>query len=181
MSSRVEERGIAANWGKLIPGVSLLAAALVAVPLLDVVVQSWPPRVGEAAWRFGLVGLGLEVLLTPLVGLALAMGLALVADRRRLLRVLAVLAIAIAVLLVVGLLGFVLDFLQLRGGLAEARRGAYDRAAVKALAVGTVFLVVTIALGLGGWRASSPPRLRESESQSNLVVGNPPPSKERPA
>lgn len=132
----------------------LLAALLVLFPVFDVVAAAWPIRLGMVNWRYGTVGLFSRVLVTPLLGLLLACGVAVALDQMRVLRVLAVLNGAVAVALLVVITLFMLDAVQLRAQAAEALRGGLDAASVIALTKYGLSFLVSAALAVGGWQAS---------------------------
>jgi hypothetical protein len=92
----------------------VLAALLIVIPLFDLTAQLLPLRLSDERWRFGAVGQLSNILLVPLLGLLLVIGLATLTDSRRVKRVIgaicAILAVALAVLSVL----FILDYFQVR-------------------------------------------------------------------
>src|SRR4029079_6182513 len=99
-----------------------LAALLIALPMIDVVlsISSFDP--GNIRWRFASVGLLASALLTPLLGVALAMVVAAVRGHVVFQRVLAILNLVAAIVLVLVLVAFLLDVLQLRSVVLEQRQ-----------------------------------------------------------
>jgi hypothetical protein len=132
----------------LMPPLYFVALLLVATPLMDFVTSILPLRTGDIEWRFASVGLLSGFLLTPLLGVALAMAVAHIATHRRFQRVMAVLNLAIAAIFVVLLLFFLLDIFQLRSAVepeaAEAFAGAASKAVIKTPR--------HCSLGMLGWR-----------------------------
>ena len=94
----------------LVAAMYLIAALLVLSTLLDTAVRILPVHLGNREWRFGAFGLLLSSPVTPLLGIALAMGAAYVAESARAVRVLSIIAYLAALLLVVLLVAFLLDY-----------------------------------------------------------------------
>lgn len=132
----------------------LLSGILVLFPLLELTQSIWPIRPGEIPWRVLSVGLFSRMLVTPLLGLVLAYGAALLLGRRRLLRGLAVLSGLLALILIVGLVFYALDALQLRSRLVEANRN-YDVGILLSFAKYGVGLVFLLTLMRSQWRAAT--------------------------
>ncbi len=134
-------------------GVGLLFFFL---PIVDVVTQVWPPSPGNPGWRYGLVGLGANYLISVVFGLLLICLAAGVLWHRRTLRVLAILSALCGVLCILATLAFVLDALQLRPAIPKDNAGAlkmFDIGAAKAVLKYLVSAVVFGWVGLGSWRA----------------------------
>ncbi|HEX7052223.1 MAG TPA: hypothetical protein VF188_18590 [Longimicrobiales bacterium] len=137
----------------LAPAAYLVALLLVAIPLSEVVVSTLPAHPGTAHWRFGAAGMLSRALMTPLLGLLLAAGLAIALGHRRTLRTLTLLAVlgAAALLLLLPLFG--LDALEVRARIQPAARGAFGLAAVQAAGKIVLAAVGLLLLARGGWRA----------------------------
>lgn len=132
----------------------LVALVLVLFPFVDVSVATWPPRISEAAWRFGAAGLLSRVLITPMLGLLLASLLALLLEQRRTLRVFSVLS-GVAALVLTGLVVlFVLDVLEMRTQVRPEAKAGFDAASLAALAKYGLSTLIALAFMVGGWRAS---------------------------
>lgn len=142
-----------------------LAASLVLVPLSDTIVQVLPIHLGTAQWRFGAVGVASNGLVIPLLGLALACGIAFFAGHRRTLRVLSVLA-GVGVLLLIFMSGtFVLDVLQVRRQMRlEAQTNVEAASAHALLKMGVIGLVACL-LAIGTWKASRAPAAKQGGPQ----------------
>ena len=149
---------------KLTAPAYFVAALLVILPVLDFLTNVWPLQPGQAVWRYGSAGLLSGFVLTPLLGVLVALALAAASEHARALGVLAVLSIVVAVgfVLVAGV--FVLDALQVRASVPPQRRPQFEigiwRAVVK-------YLVVSIALvwlGIGARRAARHARHRRREA-----------------
>lgn len=91
-----------------------LALLLIIIPLYDATTSVWPPHLGDERWRFGAVGALSNLTLVPLLGLFIALAIAVLADHRRTRRFIgwlcAILAVVIAVLAAL----FMLDYFQTR-------------------------------------------------------------------
>jgi hypothetical protein len=137
---------------RLVPPAYGLATLLVLVPILDVLLQVWPLDPTEASWRFGAIGILSRSLLTPLLGLLLAMGTAAAAGHRPALR----LTGALSGLLAFGLIGvgavFALDGLELRAVVAPGEpRGRFDRTAFQASVKLGLFILLALAYAIFAW------------------------------
>jgi hypothetical protein len=125
------------------------------------------------SWRFGALGLLYNFLLLPVVGAAILLGSAIVLRRRSAARTLGAVLVAIGVVLVLSLLVFVLDYVQMRGTIKADVRGGFDVAAWKAMAYAILLAIATLLLGAGGvsaarsWAAEAARRRAEPV----LVVG----------
>jgi hypothetical protein len=120
---------------------------------LDFATNVWPLQPGQAVWRYGAVGLFSGFVLTPLLGVLLAMAIAAATEQARTLGVLGGLSVGIAVVFVLVLGLFLLDGFQVRANVPPEGRAQFAtgiwRAAVK-------YLVVSAALawlGTAAWRA----------------------------
>ena len=135
-------------------GVGLL---FVVLPIVDVLAQVWPPSIGSPSWRYGLVGLGANYLISALFGLLLICLTAAFDRRRRTLRWLGIANAVFAVLAVLAAIGFALDVLQLRPGVPRNNPLAlrmFDTGAAKAVFKYLVTAVAFAWVGLGAFRAA---------------------------
>jgi hypothetical protein len=154
----------------------LIAGLLVVLPLLDFATNVWPPQPGQAVWRYGAVGLFSGFVLTPLLGLVLAMAIAAAIDQARALGVLGALSLVIAVAFVLGMGLFLLDAFQVRASVPPEGRPQFNtgiwRAAVKyvLVAAGLAWLGVAAARA-GRHRVRAPQAPRAS---SPAVLHAPP-------
>ena len=135
-------------------GVGLL---FIFFPILDTIAQVWPPSVGSPSWRYGIIGIGANYLISVMFGLLLVGLMASIQWHRRVLRWLAIAAGVLAVLAVIASIGFVLDVLQLRPGLPRDNPitlRMFDIGAEKALFKYLVAVVAFAWLGFSAWRAA---------------------------
>lgn len=155
-----------------------MAALLVLVPALEVTAGAWPFQPGDLSWRFGILGIFLKTLVTPLLGITLAMTVAALLEHRRVVRALAVLSLVMAAVTAAGAVLFLMDFLQLRAMVNPATRQGVQVASLTALLLAALVAPACAALGLGGWRASRGPRgaapaARARKEAGILVVPHP--------
>lgn len=132
----------------------LMGLLLVAFPLIDTTVSVWPVRAGEMAWRFGAVGLLSRALMTPLLGMLLALVVALLLEHWRVVRFIAAISGlgGLSVLVLVTL--FAMDAVQMRSQVKPASRLAFDIASGVALLKYACGFVVLVAIAVSGRKAS---------------------------
>lgn len=127
-----------------------LAGLLVLIPAADFILSVPSPQPGSVQWRFAAVGLLSGFTLTPILGIAMGLGLAGVMRHAGVARALVILSILGAVLLFVLSAGFILDVLQLRVSVPSEGRLAFESAWKRAL---VKHLLSAIVLAYLGWRA----------------------------
>jgi hypothetical protein len=143
------------HFRKLALPVYCLAAILILFAVMELAQATWPPRPKELAWRVVAAGLLSRTLVTPILGLVFAFAGALILEQRRVLRTLAGVNVALCLVLVIGLVVFGMDAVQMRTIVGPNSRTAYDLALMLSMskfAIGLVFLVVLTA---SEWRAAS--------------------------
>lgn len=167
----------------MLKGMYPIAFAIMLIPVFEMTVGIWPLRADNLGWRFGTLGLLLKSLVVPLFGLGIASTIAVVLDQRRMVRVLACVALAASVLIALTVAIFALDYLQLRIAVSPQIRPAMDKSAFTAATIGLVLVPVATSIGIGGWKVS---RLKASErsdavrtkKDAGLMVHTPPNPKE---
>lgn len=132
----------------------LILAMMIFFPLLDALLTVWPLRGGEVSWRFGAVGMFSRALMSPVFGLILIFGLALIYEHRVVQRVIGVLAVIAALGTASASVIFVLDALQMRAQVQPQMQTAFDVASVVALGKLLVLSVILIVLGIAAFRSS---------------------------
>ena len=168
-----------------IPGY-LVAFLIFLFPLLDTALSVWPPQTSQLAWRFGAVGLFSRALMTPLLGVLIAFGIALLMEHRTFLRVLAIAngVAAVLILVVMGL--FILDALEMRVQVRADTKRAFDAASIVALVKYGTGMLVALAFAVHGWKASKQTgvakKVRRSgpEILGRRPVSSPPPVEHKP-
>lgn len=134
-----------------------VAVLFVLMPVVDVISQVWPPSLGNPSWRYGLVGLGANYLISVAFGSLLACVVAAYQWHRRTLRWVAIANAAFAVLAVLATVGFVLDVLQIRPGLPQNNPAGvrlFNIGAAKAVFKYLVTAVAFAWVALGALRAA---------------------------
>jgi hypothetical protein len=101
---------------------------------------------------------------------------ALQLGHRKTARTLAVIALVIATLLLIAAPFYVLDFLQLRASVNPQLKRAYDFTSAKAGITGAIMCLAAAAVGIGGWRSSTPaatraPARASGRAASTVMVG----------
>jgi len=140
--------------------------------VVDPLIKIWPLRMGEAGWRFGAVGMASGIVGAVVFALVWLLGVAMVLEHRRVVRVLSAFSLFLAVCTLGALVGFGLDFLQLRASVNPQFKGAFDVAALKAIVLLTISVPVFIGVAMGGWASARMParKVRHVEDQRGLLV-----------
>jgi hypothetical protein len=166
ISYRIEPQRLAAP-------LYFIALLLIVTPLIDLALNIAPFRFGEIRWRYGTAGLLSGFLLTPLLGAVVATAAAMMLGQARMVRVIALVNLAAAVLLL-GVAGlFVLDALQLRGFTPPDELGIFDISVLKAGAKHLSTAIALLWLGAAGLRtvrATVLPSAREPHARVMGVV-----------
>ena len=138
----------------LIRGLYLFGFALILTAAIDLMTTVWPMRPAELAWRYGFLGLAAGYMQTPTLGLLLIMGAAALNDSSMVLRLMALVCLATAVILI-GVMGiFGLDVIQMRGLRAEEMRASVLAGGIFQEVKYFVSMLVFAALGYGGLRTA---------------------------
>jgi chromate transport protein ChrA len=133
-----------------------LGILLVAIPIIDLVLNIWPLRISDARWRFGAVGTLSGVLVVPLLGLLIILAFAVWQDHRRVQRITGAICIAFAVLLAILDVLFILDFFQTRTMVVPRAQHAVTMAASVAFIKNLLTIGVLILMGRGGFAGPKP-------------------------
>jgi hypothetical protein len=151
----------------------IVSAMLILYPLMDLMQNVWPPRLGEAAWRVLVAGLLSRMMLTPALGLLFAYVTALLLEQPRVLRVQAVVNAFLAFAVLVGVGFFFLDALQTRTQVAPETKTNFTVGLAISFAkygIGWIFLV---ALAFSEWRSglrtSRAARQRSTPDSKRLI------------
>jgi hypothetical protein len=132
----------------------LVACLLVFFPLLDTLLSVWPLQPGEVSWRFGAVGLFSPATMTPLLGLLLAFGVAVLFAHRWVVRTVSVIGAPAAIAIAGVSVFFVLDAVQMRTQVRPEARTAFDVASLVALGKYGLTLLILGVFAFNGWKAS---------------------------
>jgi hypothetical protein len=132
-------------------GVALL---LILFPVVDSLLGVWPLNPGQVTWRFGALGLFSRAIMTPTLGILVALAAAVVLEHRWALRLVSVAAFLAAGLALAALGVFVLDASQTRSQVVADAQGAFTAASVVAILKYGLGAALLLLLAAGGWRAS---------------------------
>lgn len=147
----------------------LLGAILVVLPLVDLAANALPWTPLEVNWRYGSYTLMSGFLMTPVLGITIVAGAALLVGHRIPARVAAVVAVLLAVIVLADSVVFALDAIQLSATVpAEATsqfRIGVGKAAFKNVAMAGALL----AIGLMTWRAAWSPGGGEAGNRVPVV------------
>lgn len=138
----------------LIAGAYLFLLTLVFSPVVDLVSTVYPFRMGDPNWRYGFMGLMAAYLSTPVLGILLAMALSFVMGHKGTLRLISVASVLGFVALLVVLILFPLDVIQVRSITPEEQRSAFLTGAALAELKHLTAALVLALLGFGGWRTA---------------------------
>jgi hypothetical protein len=140
----------------------LIAALMVFIPIMDLFSNMVPIRPGDPAWRYGVIGLGSGFLLTPMLGMVLAVLISVVVNQDKVARAIGWVNLGGAILLVpLGGL-FLLDAIQVRGAVLPDALPGFDIGVVKAVVKFGTAIVAFGWLGTVGTKTRVRVR-RESE------------------
>lgn len=148
----------------------ILAVVLVSFPLLDMLGAVWPLEPGEVVWRFSAVGVLNRVVLTPLLGVLIAMAAAVLLEHGAVLRTLAVLCAMACVGFMGALSIFVLDASEMQVLIAPEATEQFRMGALTTAARSVLALVGFGTLSVGGWRAASGTGGRSAKEKPGLVL-----------
>jgi hypothetical protein len=136
----------------LTAGALAVAGLFVVYPIVDVVLQSWPPRMGMASWRYGIVGLGANYLITAVFGVIVAVLIAAWREHRRTLYGLAGVSAVGTLLLLLSAGAFALDVLQLRRNVPPEAAWMFKAGAAKAFVKYLTSALVLALAAAASWR-----------------------------
>ena len=132
-----------------------LAGLLVLAPVVDFVVSTPPPSVGNIQWRLAVMGSLSSALLTPVLGVAIAMAVAAIREHVVFQRVLSILSLVTACAFVLVLAAFSLDALQLKGAVAKPLQHQFRVETFKAVFKYVTATIILAFLGIRGFAISS--------------------------
>lgn len=144
-----------------------VAAVLILFPVIDLVANLWPLDPGRVNWRYGAYVLLSGFVLTVILGFALALLLARLADHRKTARVLAVLSGLGGVILLAAAVAFALDALQLRASVSGDARTQFGIGAVKAVVKNSMAAAGFLWMAWAAWR---PPKGRRSSKDAASLI-----------
>ena len=131
-----------------------LALIMIFFPVIDFVLQVWPPVLQQSSWRFGAIGIVSRLLITPFLGLFVIL---VVATWREHLRVLQAFTLLNALLVLVFLalaVVFTLDGLEVRALVTPETAERFDQTALVGLFKLALAPALALLYALGGWKIS---------------------------
>ena len=153
-----------------IAGAYFFLLTLVFWPVVDLVSTVYPFRMGDPNWRYGFMGLMAAYLSTPILGIFLGMGLSYVMGHKNTLRFLSVFSVLGFVVLIVVLILFPLDAIQVRSITPEEQRSAFQIGAALAELKHLTAAVVLALLGFGAWRTAKEMAGKPKSSRSGELT-----------
>ena len=130
----------------------LTGLVIIIFPAVEYVLTIWPLSFGVISWRFGAVGLLTRAIMTPMVGLALVFGTAVLLEHTWVQRGVAVLGIAGTAVLILAVVMFTLDLFQFRNQVRPEASLAYDVSSGMALTKLFAGTIVLLSFGLSALR-----------------------------
>jgi hypothetical protein len=133
-----------------------VAALFILLPIIDTIAQALPISLDAPGWRYGVVGIGANYLISMVFGTLMLCLLAASRSHRGTLRTCAITIWIVAVLLIVAAIGFSLDALQVRAGIPKGDARTLAMFKTGMLKVVFKYLVsgaVMAWTALGAWRA----------------------------
>lgn len=152
----------------LAPPVYFAGLLFVGIPVADLILNLWPFTPGELGWRYGAIGLFANFLHTPLLGALIITLFAAAVGHRRVIRAGGFLWLAVSVVLVLAIITFTLDALQLRPTVLPESLLVYHTSVARAI---LKHFTGAVAFGLLGWaslkgtRSETSRRGRRAEPQ----------------
>ena len=157
--------------------VYLVGIVLILNPLTDAIISAGTPQWGNVQWRFGAAGFLMNALLLPIVGATAILVVAHVQGSFRVQRAVAVVSGVAGIALVLTLVLFLLDALQLREIVQPRILRRFDATMIRMLITDLLLAAALFALARTGWRISRTSRhLRSAAATADLLVVSVPPS-----
>lgn len=132
----------------------VLAILLVLYPAMDLAANVWPWKAGEVGWRYGTYGILSGYFMTPLMGLMLAVGVALALGHARRAKVLASLAWVVGLVFFAATVMYALDALQVRSTVPDQARTQFSIGTIKAVVKNVISAFVLLWIGWVGFRGA---------------------------
>jgi len=136
-------------------GLYFFAFLLFFWPLADLVTNTLPFQVGNVRWRYGFAGLMAGFLHTPILGLVLATFVAFWRRSRGTLRTIALVELIGAILLILVMVMFALDVVQVRATRPPESLPSFVAGAAISEAKHLTAFVALLLLGIGSWKTAA--------------------------
>lgn len=154
---------------RLAPAAYCIAALLIGVTLIDFLGNAWPFLPGEVNWRYGVIGSLSIYLLSPLIGLLIASVIAALAPHPAMSRIIGALSLLSGVLVLLGLVSFGLDSLQVRSAAAPDAKWVTTTSFVLASVKLFAGAVTMILLGVADLRTGKDNSSKKRERAQPIV------------
>ena len=132
----------------------VLGLMILAFNSLDFGANVWPWQPGSIQWRFGAVGLFAGPLASLVLGVFLLMAGAWTLKHRRIRRTLAILSGLVVILLILTMVAFALDAVQMRASVREETQGPLSSVVVQAALKYLIIILTLTALSWLSWATS---------------------------
>ena len=150
-----------------------VALLLALSSLLDLGTRLWPLQFSSEDWRFGAMGILFNSLVTPLLGLGVAMAAAYIGRHRGILAACSVIALVAATIMTLALVAFVIASMSVNAKADVQLKETVSVATWKTVILALAIIPAAALLGLGGMRALRGTTDGRFDAQSGLVVGQP--------
>jgi hypothetical protein len=136
-------------------------------PFVDLASTAWPFLPGSLQWRFGFLGLLTAYWHTPILAVILGMFLALFLGHRKTMAGISLLCFLWALAILVILVLFPLDVIQIRSTTSEENRAVLQTGGILSELKHLTALITVSLLGLGGWRTARKIKKKERNPESS--------------
>ena len=136
----------------------------IAYPLADLLLNNWPLLPGDVTWRYQLVGMLSQLLITPLIGVAFLAGAGILRQGGPFLKLGGVVSLATGIVVVLLTLSFILDGLQLKNLIQGDEVYVFQRSTIRAVVKNIISAAGFLYVGYGAWKAGVEMRVRRSRS-----------------
>jgi hypothetical protein len=148
-----------------------VAMIMIVFPVIDFVLQVWPPMLEQSSWRFGAIGIVSRLLITPFLGLLLVLVVAAWREHLRVLQAFTVLNAMLVLAFLALVVVFALDGLEVRALVTPETADRFDLTALVGLFKLGLAPALALLYALAGWKISrSVARAARSESGASIVA-----------
>jgi hypothetical protein len=151
----------------------LTGLVIIVVPAVEFVLTVSPLSPSILSWRYGAVGLLSRSIMTPMVGVVVIFGTAVLLEHTWVQRGVMVLGFVGCAVLLLAIAMFALDLLQFRNQVRAEARTAYNAASAVALMKLLAGTVVLLAFGVGGLRTARHAAARRRRSAPAPLIARP--------
>jgi len=127
----------------------------VAYPLADLLLNNWPLQPGDLSWRYQLVGMLSQLLITPLIGVAFLAGSGLLNQGSGFLKWGGVVSLVTGLIVLLLTVSFILDGLQLKNLIEADEVYVFQRSTIRAVVKNIISAAGFLYVGYGAWKAGT--------------------------